>query len=203
MTAPNATEAERIRYYAEVRELAGPDLAYEIVELIKDVEERWNQGSWRENGQPGERYEVWREDPLAPGCQTSFCAAGWVAAVDGVRWVGYPDPDVKGGYALSPDLVGDPEKCTCTTPVCTKSWHAISVSDYARQRLQLEERDSMVLFHGENTLDDLATLVSEMRSGNQKLRFVEHTLERNGENDAEPYIDVDDDDDDDDDDNDA
>jgi len=194
VTTPNATEAERTRYYDQVRALDGPDLAQEIVELIKDVQKRWDQGSWRYNGEPDERYEAWREDPLAPGCKTSFCAAGWVAAIDGVRWFGYRDPDAKSGYALSQDQVGDPEKCTCTTPVCLVQSHAIFVSEYARRRLQLAERDSMVLFHGENTLGDLDILVAQMRSG-ERLLYVEHTLDRNGTNDTTPYVDDDEDED--------
>ena len=192
-----ATEAGRIRYYAEVQQLEGPDLAGEIVELIKDVEERWDQGNWRHNGQPDERYETFREDPLNPACKTSFCAAGWIAAVDGVRWYGYRDPNSRTGYTLSSDMVADPEKCTCTTPVCVVQWHSIHVSDYARRRLRLEERDATVLFHGENTLDDLDILVAEMRSGRQKLRLIEYQLDRHGQNE---YVNDDEDDDDDDDD---
>jgi len=144
----------RLDYYQRVRALQGPELAIEIVALVEENLRRWDQDSWRRNGQPEEKYEEFREDPLNPMCRTSFCVAGWVVAIDGTRW----------GLG-SQDMVADPSKCNCTSKSCLNPAHQMYVSDYARQRLQLTGPQADRLFRGENTLDDLQLMADTLVRG--------------------------------------
>lgn len=177
MTAPDAVVEDRIAERDRLRALSGPELAVEIVALIGDNLDRWYQDSWRHNGQPEERYEAFREDPLNPSCKTSFCHAGWVAAVDGVRW-----------FAGSNDLIGHPARCTCTGKHCTVERHVIHVSDYAAGRLGLNSDEASRLFNGDNTFDDLEAMTAAMARGGT---VYDVRLERDDD-----YEDNDDDDDD-------
>lgn len=170
-------KAERQQYLSRIRALEGTELAAEVLALIEDLDTwekersatrfhhgasrgRWNQDSWRYNGAPEERYEVFRDDPLSPDCRTSFCFAGWIGAIDGVKWVR--------GYV---DMVAT--KCTCPTPDCVaQEWDGASaehgqmtISVYAARRLGLDIGDAQELFNGENELGDLTALVDAMESG--------------------------------------
>lgn len=154
MTAPDVTVKDRIAERDRLRALSGPELAVEVVALIDDNLNRWYQDSWRHNGEPHEKYEEFREDPLNPSCRTSFCHAGWVAAIDGVRW-----------FDGSNDLIGHPDHCTCTGKYCTVTSHVIHVSDYARTRLGLDETEAARLFNGDNTFSDLEAMTAAMAAG--------------------------------------
>jgi len=173
---------ERLALYERIRAAQGADLAAEVVGLIETNIVRWYQDSWRHNGEPEERYEAYREDPLNPECKTSFCLAGWVGAIDGVKWYtdGSETNPVTGATApiMSVEYIGDPRRCDCETPWCTKLSHIISISDYAARRLGLVDDDARLLFHGENTLDDLGLLVNAMVDRIDFSR-VEHQLSRN------------------------
>jgi len=180
-----AEQAARREYYTKLRALEGEELARAVLVLIEDLaawgmerartgtiyfRPRWGQGSWRENGHVGERYEDWRDDPLSPECKTSFCFAGWVGAIDGVKWV-------RGSI----DTVAT--RCTCTTPDCVlTSWSEahgqMSIATYAAQRLGLGTSDADELFNGNNELDDLRALVDAIATG-QNLDEV--PVERHGE----------------------
>jgi len=145
---------QRLELLDELRKLSGPPLAAAVLELIEDNRERWQQGSWRWNGElPEEKYETHREDPLNPVCKTSFCAAGWVGAIDGVRW------------SETIELIGHPSKCNCTTPRCAVSSHMVHISDYAAARLGLNYDAASRLFNGDNTLEDLQDMVAAMARG--------------------------------------
>lgn len=174
----------RLAELARIRALAGPELASEVMVLIEGNLERWYQDSWRHNGLPEERYEAFREDPLNPNCKTSFCVAGWVAALDGVRW-----------REGSVEYIGDPRRCNCTGSVCRSDLHVMFVSDYARWRLDLADDEASRLFHGENTLDDLRQMVDAL---NRPGGSVYDVVLYRDEDDEETYYDEDDDEDEDD-----
>lgn len=179
-----STAKDRIAERDRLRALSGPELAVEVVALIDDNLDRWYQDSWRHNGMPEERYEAFREDPLNPKCKTAFCHAGWVAALDGVRW-----------FEGSLDLIGHPARCTCTGKYCTVERHVIHVSDYAARRLGLNSDEASRLFNGDNTFSDLEAMTAAMARGGS---IYDVRLER--DDDSYEYDDYDSDDDDDDDD---
>lgn len=181
----------RIERLTQLRAASGADLAVGVLELIEDNRDRWNQGNWRLNGLPEEKYEQFREDPLAPECRTSFCKAGWIAAIDGVKWFawgGGPMPvprseDEPSVWDLSSDQVGNPAVCDCLGAACVNPEHALFVRDYAAERLGLDERQADILFHGANTIGDLRLLVDAMVAG-EDLCDQEQFLERTGESGA-------------------
>jgi hypothetical protein len=158
-------EEERAAHRAEMeryRALTGGALATEVMELIEDNLSRWYQGSWRQdNGPDGEQVctapvtaiEAFAEDPLNPSCTTSFCYAGFVGAIKGVRWA-------KGRQ----ENIGDPKVCDCTTFCCEVDSHQISVATYAAEQLGIELGDADALFNGENN-------VEQLRSGTQAIVY--------------------------------
>jgi len=162
---PDGATVMRMATRDALRELDGPALASAVLLLIEDHQDRWNQSAWRENGQPGERYEDFREDPLNPACKTSFCVAGWVAAIDGVKWV-----------AGDEAYVADPARCTCRGAFCQTSVHQIATSTYAEKRLGLTVQEGDALFDGDNSLADVRDLIGAIVRGEDLLGVeVEHS----------------------------
>jgi hypothetical protein len=138
--------------------LAGAELAKQVLAIIEDNPRRWRQDAWRRDCiLPESSVERHREDPLDAGCGTAFCFAGWVAALDGVRW--YPT----GTY----DWIGAPEKCDCTDVdgLCHDSRHTEVLSDYAAWRLGLDDDDAEALFDSGNGIDDLRRGVDALAAG--------------------------------------
>ncbi len=152
-----ARKAEAERY----RALTGGALAQEVLTLIEENLGRWEQGSWRQDhGPDGESLctapvtsiEAFAEDPLNPACTTSFCFAGFVGAVKGVKWA---------KNNIHEDI-GDPERCDCKGFCCTNTEHQMSIGIYARKQLGLEEYDADKLFNGDNTLSTLQGYVEDI-----------------------------------------
>jgi hypothetical protein len=96
-------------------------------------------------------YEMFAEDPLNPACTTSFCFAGWVGAIKGVKWA-------KGDQ----ENVGDPERCNCTTLCCTNYDHQMSIGAFAQQQLGIASYEGEMLFSGDNDIDRLRQMVHEL-----------------------------------------
>lgn len=162
------------------REMHGADLAVEILAIIEANKERWHQSAWRIelDGHPIEGYV---DDPLNPTCTTAFCFAGWVAAVDGVKWA-------EGDRT---EKVGDPRLCDCKTKYCENEHHQVHVSGYASARLEMEGDDEE-LFNGENSLQQLRDGVNAMVTGDS----VVFAIKGYDEDEDEDYYDDDDNDDD-------
>ncbi len=163
-------ERSRHEVIEAIRQLEGAELVSAVVDLIEAVQDRWDQNSWRFNGKEQERYEAWQQDVLNPGCHTSFCAAGWIGALDGVKW-----------YRETVEGIGRPGVCNCSSPECVMPSHYMLVSTYAAGRLGLTEDEAQVLFDGSNTLEDLRTLADAMENG-ISLWSVVSELDRGGEN---------------------
>jgi hypothetical protein len=149
-------KAEMERY----RALTGGELAREVMTLIEENLERWEQGSWRQDngddaGQvcsaPVTAIEAFAEDPLNPACTTSFCYAGWVGAVKGVKWA-------RGNT----ELIGNPLVCKCKGFCCEVPEHQIHIGNWAGQQLGLETYDADKLFHGDNSLYTLQQYTEEI-----------------------------------------
>lgn len=152
--------------YEAVKQLTGGPLATVVLDLIEDNVDRWNQSTWRQDVDSGGNYlqpctgidletstvlEAFAEDPLNPACTTSFCFAGWVGAVKGVKWA-------KGDQ----ENVGDPDKCDCKTLCCTDYEHQISIAQFARDELGLALYEGELLFNGDNTLPTLRDMVEQL-----------------------------------------
>lgn len=146
----------------DYRAMSGPELARAVMDVIEDNQERFYQGTWRKdidpNGYtvyPGDTHassmlEAHPEDPLHPACRTSLCVAGWVAALDRVKWM----------YG-NPEHVGDPERCDCLGKFCRKEEHQVQVGVYARDRLGLDLGEAETLFHGDNSLQDVRDYIEQ------------------------------------------
>lgn len=176
--------------YEAVKALTGGDLATVVLDVIEDNRDRWYQGAWRQDlGSAGEYLqpctnvdlatatvlEAFAEDPLNPACTTSFCFAGWIGAVKGVKWA-------KGDQ----ESIGDPERCDCTTPCCVVLNHQMSLPNYARRELGISEFEGNYLFNGDNTIDTLREYVGQL---------VTYGEIDGDEDDVNEYRDADDDDD--------
>jgi hypothetical protein len=144
--------------------LTGGPLARTVLSIIQDNQQRWDQSAWRHDRgtdvityctTPTTAIEAFPEDPLNPACTTSFCFAGWVAALDGVRWA-------KGGNGMS---IGNPAVCDCTTFCCEKPEHQMTVDRYAAARLGIDDADACALFASANTLDELVAGVEAIEGG--------------------------------------
>lgn len=123
----------------------GPELAQDILDVITEQVERWQQGSWRFDWNGEEKQiDAMREDPKNPSCTTAFCVAGWVGALHQVRW-----------SSQDASYIGDPDKCDCTTPTCTTGSHIMFVSDFARDKLGLSTYNADALFSGENSFEQV------------------------------------------------
>jgi len=177
--------AERKAKLAEYRAMTGADLATEVLALIEDNQERWYQGNWRmdqsidgvnvapcSNGATEHVVELYADDPLNPACETSFCFAGWVAAVKGVKWA-------KGNQ----ELVGDPDKCDCKTLCCEVPEHQIFVSVYASNQLGIDSYEGDALFCGDNSIYALERGVEAIRDGESVREYID------GDNDGEDDVD--------------
>jgi hypothetical protein len=191
--------------HQSTRHLTNGELATEVMAQIRANITRWHQGSWRtmtvdlrtEDDVPseesvfGNRYdalhsiELYREDPLNPHCQTAFCEAGWVAALDHVKWA-HKSIDLEGS-----SRVADPDLCDCTTLSCTVVEHTLSVMQYAQKRLKITWAEADILFHSQRTLSDLEQLNAAIAEGVNLLDV--HLYDEDEDND---YDDDDDDDDD-------
>jgi hypothetical protein len=156
--------AAHLAEIARIRALTGGNLAQEVLELIEDNRDRWYQGAWRKDVNPqnghyvepcdqgaANSYEVFAEDPLDPDCTTSFCFAGWVGAVKGVKWA-------KGDQ----ENVAIPGVCDCPGLCCVKGEHQMSISNYAAAQLDIESWDAEKLFNGDNSIYELRDMVSEI-----------------------------------------
>jgi hypothetical protein len=165
MTKPvQLTPEQREKHRREMeryRALTGGDLAQEVLDLIEENVQRWDQGSWRTDSGPYDEavctapvtsIEAFAEDPLNPACTTSFCYAGWVGAVKGVKW----------SKANKSEEIGDPARCDCTGFCCIVPDHQVHIAVYARRQLGLDESDSDKLFHGDNTLGMLRRYTEEI-----------------------------------------
>jgi hypothetical protein len=150
--------------YAAVHDLTGGSLAVVVLDVIEDNRDRWYQGAWRQDLDSDGSYlqpcdgiagptvlEAFAEDPLNPACTTSFCFAGWTAAIKGVKWA-------KGDQ----ESIGDPERCDCKTPCCVVLDHQMSLPNYARRVLGIGEHEGDILFNGDNQIDDLRRMVEEL-----------------------------------------
>jgi hypothetical protein len=160
------TDAERIAHreeIARIRALTGGALAREVLDLIEDNRERWYQGAWRKDHddkgmslEPCDQgaknsYEVFVEDPLNPECKTSFCFAGFVGAIKGVKWA-------KGDQ----ENVAIPGMCDCPGLCCVNGEHQTSISNYARRELEIGSYDAEKLFNGDNDIEDLRNMVADI-----------------------------------------
>jgi hypothetical protein len=123
----------------------GPVLAQDILDVITEQVERWQQGSWRYdwNGLD-KQIDAMREDPKNPSCTTAFCVAGWVAALYQVRWA-----------RLDASYIGNPDTCDCVGPRCTNEAHILFVSEFAREKLGLANYDADALFAGDNNFEQV------------------------------------------------
>jgi hypothetical protein len=148
---------------ARLRALTGGELATEVMDLIEENRERWYQGAWRRDVdnrgnhlQPCDvetatMVEAFAEDPLNPACTTSFCYAGWVGAVKGVKWA-------KGNG----EVIGNPDKCDCVGFCCTNTLHQMHISDFAREQLDISSYDGDKLFNGDNSIYELRSYTEEI-----------------------------------------
>jgi hypothetical protein len=127
------------------------DLAVEVMAVIETHQDRHDQMSYRRDASYTGTIEDYREDPLNPACQTSFCFAGWVAALDRVRWA---------DYLLT---IGDPDVCDCSGLRCMVAAHQMPVDQYAARRLGLYV--GTVLFDSHNDLDALRAGVKALVNG--------------------------------------
>lgn len=185
------TESKVVPRVAEIRRLYGGELATEVLEIIEENLGRWDQGSWRHDlddeaycTAPVTAVEAFAEDPLNPACSTSFCFAGWVGALDGVKWA-------KG----SSDRIGNPQRCTCTTYCCEEEHHQVAIDSYAAYRLGITAHQGDALFSGDNGLEDLRNGVEAIVAGTDVALAVRHG---NGWDDGDSSDEYDDDEEDDD-----
>jgi hypothetical protein len=150
--------------------LRGGELATVVLDLIEANLMRWNQGAWRADtvtlqpdycaNPPTEAIEAHLEDPLNPDCTTSFCFAGWIAALDGVKWGKHDQESV--GWKGTWD---DPQPCDCTSLCCTDTAHQTHISHYARHRLGIASHEGDALFSGDNDLSALRIGVEAINDG--------------------------------------
>jgi hypothetical protein len=157
---PEQREQHRLEM-ERYRALTGGALAQEVLTLIEENTARWEQGSWRVDNGPADEavcttpissIEAYAEDPLNPACTTSFCFAGFVGAVKGVKWA---------KNNIHEDI-GDPDRCDCKGFCCIDPEHQMSIGIYARRVLGLEEYDADKLFNGDNSLSTLQGYVEDI-----------------------------------------
>lgn len=167
----------------DTRQLHGGELAVVVMEQIEGNLDRWRQSSWRVelNGQP---IELYLDDPTNPSCTTAFCFAGWVAALDRVKWC----------QARPEAWIGNPEVCDCPGPFCTDLMdHGIDVSRYAARRLGLDiqEAEDDLMFAAANSLEELQLMTQRLVAG---LPLAEPSDEYEYDDDEDEPAEVDDDD---------
>lgn len=156
-------------------ELRGMDLLDEVMRVVRERPEQWNQSSWSDfGGLDGDDFEGLEDVRIVVPevhaayvpvtCNTTFCIAGWATTLTGGKWA----DDEYMVFDPNLDDVDDKEVLTVEGKTPSGEWvdtevEVIPCSNRAQALLGLTTEEADALFNGSNKMEDVEEVVRQIK----------------------------------------